>query len=185
MYCQYCGRAYTKKCACINATPIAKKEAISLLILINIFLFTPLWLIINYHQLTFNHYIATTALSMSAFILLSYILGVFKKKSYVALLFGCHQKKQRCIHKALLCSRCLGIILGILLTSLLAFVKINPHLLLILALPLILDGFIQQFTSYESNHPKRLISGILFAPTIVILFTYMYTYIVKFYQIIT
>lgn len=49
----------------------------------------------------------------------------------------------------------LGIILALIF-------PISPAFLIPLLLPLILDGTIQLFSSYESNNKRRLATGILF-----------------------
>ena len=96
-------------------------------------------------------------------------------KQYLAVFFGCHQKKERSFQKNgipyILCARCTGIMIGIVL-SYFAFKYEVPLILLgILTIPLFVDGIIQHFTEYESKNLTRLITGILFAPALVIIFT--------------
>ena len=47
---------------------------------------------------------------------------------------------------------------------------LNWFYIIILSLPLILDGFIQLLTTYESNNLKRVITGFLFGIAFVYIF---------------
>lgn len=86
---------------------------------------------------------------------------------YLPIIFGCHTRNDRSFFiknkKFPICARCTGELIGILLSIFIyAFFKTSIFINLLLMLPLILDGFIQLFTKYESNNFKRLITGILF-----------------------
>jgi len=62
------------------------------------------------------------------------------------------------------CARDLGLFLGIALGFGIASfyrLKINPLLLLLGLIPMGIDGGVQLITSYESNNPLRLITGII------------------------
>lgn len=62
-----------------------------------------------------------------------------------------------------ICARCSGELLGILLSIFLyKFYKLNILFSFIFILPLLVDGFYQLLTKYESTNIKRLITGILF-----------------------
>lgn len=81
--------------------------------------------------------------------------------------FGCHCREDRSFkykgRKFPICARCSGELAGIILGMFVSvfFVPQNFWFLL-LAIPMILDGFVQKFTKYESNNIKRLLTGILF-----------------------
>jgi uncharacterized membrane protein len=87
-----------------------------------------------------------------------------------ALRFGshiCHQRNDRSFYSGLrkfpVCARCTGIYLALPLGVVLALIfPVNPAFLIPLLLPLILDGTIQLFSSYESNNKRRLVTGMLF-----------------------
>lgn len=83
----------------------------------------------------------------------------------------CHGKEDRCLvlfgHRLPICSRCTGfysgILIGFLLNSL--FFYNDARALFIFSLvgliPMGLDGFLQEFTEYESNNMIRLSTGML------------------------
>lgn len=86
---------------------------------------------------------------------------------YLPIIFGCHTRNDRSFYiknkKFPICARCTGELIGILFSPLLFnFFKVNIFINLLLMLPLILDGFIQLLTKYESNNSKRLVTGVLF-----------------------
>ena len=72
-------------------------------------------------------------------------------------IFGCHCRSDRSFHykgrKFPICARCTGELLGIL-GSVIIFWLWRPNI--------ILDGFIQALTKYESTNVRRLFTGILF-----------------------
>jgi len=80
----------------------------------------------------------------------------------------CHQKKDRSIRcfglEKYLCARCIGLLFGgtsgIIL--ILFQVTLPVTFLVLLILPMIIDGFTQLLTSYESKNYCRLITGLLF-----------------------
>jgi uncharacterized membrane protein len=63
-----------------------------------------------------------------------------------------------------LCSRCLGILLGGTagLLCVVSHEHIDPVWSLLLLLPLVLDGSLQLFRSRESTNAVRLVTGFLF-----------------------
>ena len=81
-------------------------------------------------------------------------------------LCGCHQIKERSFfYKQFqfpLCARCTGVFIGEFLIAPLIFFFVGfSWLTAFLFLPLVVDGGIQYFTSYNSNNLKRLVSGIM------------------------
>ena len=86
---------------------------------------------------------------------------------WLPIFFGCHCRDDRSFHykgkKFPICARCTGELLGIIFSiSSCIFFRISMLAIVILVLPLILDGGIQMFTSYESNNFKRFVTGFLF-----------------------
>lgn len=94
------------------------------------------------------------------------------KKSFFDYFFICHKIPERSFFykgkQFPLCSRCTGIFIGYIIGILLIIMSyifhfdiFNPIYIVILLLPMFLDGTIQYFTKYESNNFKRLITGLL------------------------
>lgn len=86
---------------------------------------------------------------------------------WLPIVFGCHCKSTRSFHfknkKFPICARCTGELLGILLSCFI-FNFYNPSIIfnIFIMLPMLIDGFLQLKTKYESNNIKRLITGLLF-----------------------
>ena len=80
----------------------------------------------------------------------------------------CHRIKDRSIWffglEKVLCSRCLGILLGGIIGLFLVIYQYRIDLIwsILLLVPLIMDGVIQAFHYRESNNILRLITGFLF-----------------------
>ncbi|MCK9493144.1 MAG: DUF2085 domain-containing protein, partial [Acholeplasmataceae bacterium] len=70
--------------------------------------------------------------------------------------------------------------LGIIITPLISILPFNKLYVLIGLVPLIIDGSLQKYRNYESNHTKRLITGLLFGPGMVLLIAYFHFYMAKF-----
>lgn len=92
-----------------------------------------------------------------------------EKKLYrwLPIIFGCHCRKDRSFFwkgkQFPICARCTGELAGIFITTCTYFFFHCSELIsIILLIPLILDGFIQKFTSYESNNFTRFLTGLLF-----------------------
>ena len=96
--------------------------------------------------------------------------------SWLPRIFCCHCRDDRSFHyKGLrfpICARCTGELIGIF-ASIFMFWFWRPNVIesLIMLLPLILDGFFQALTKYESTNIKRLFTGILFGIGLTSLFT--------------
>ncbi|MBQ6819964.1 MAG: DUF2085 domain-containing protein [Clostridium sp.] len=86
---------------------------------------------------------------------------------WLPIIFGCHCRKDRSFHykeiKFPICARCTGELIGMLLCGF-SYIFFQPKLYIIffLMIPMLIDGFVQAFTSYESNNIRRVITGILF-----------------------
>ena len=86
---------------------------------------------------------------------------------WLPIVFGCHCRDDRTFHykgeKFPICARCTGELVGIILSIFsCVFFRISISAIVILMLPLILDGVVQMFTSSESNNFKRFVTGLLF-----------------------
>ena len=90
-----------------------------------------------------------------------------KLDKWLPIIFGCHTRNDRSFYfngrKFPICARCTGEFIGIIF-SIFTFKFYNPNLLInvLIMIPMLLDGFLQLLTRYESNNIKRLITGILF-----------------------
>ena len=80
----------------------------------------------------------------------------------------CHAKEERCFKiknfTLPICSRCLGIYFGVISGIILYEfgIKIPIMFVILLIIPLIVDGFTQLFIQRFSNNPLRFITGLLF-----------------------
>lgn len=93
------------------------------------------------------------------------VLFIYK---WLPIFFGCHGKAERSFiinhRKFPICARCTGELVGILLSIILFQFIPLPSLWLggIMLIPMLVDGFLQRLTSYESKNWKRFITGLLF-----------------------
>lgn len=61
------------------------------------------------------------------------------------------------------CARCEGQLIGMLAALIGIFIgRLKIEYLILMLIPLIIDGTVQALTSYESNNYRRLITGALF-----------------------
>jgi len=125
--------------------------------------------------------------SVSVSIILIFLLLMYFifDKQYLALFFGCHQIKERSLHKQgipfILCARCTGILIGMFLSIIVFLLKMNIIIMFIFMLPLVVEGIVQRTTKYKSRNSIRLLTGIVFAPGFLILYGYINFYIHTFF----
>ncbi len=86
---------------------------------------------------------------------------------YLPIIFGCHCRADRSFYfkdkKFPICARCTGELIGIILSIFLyRFYSFSILVNIIVMIPMMIDGFFQLLTKYESNNFKRLVTGILF-----------------------
>lgn len=102
---------------------------------------------------------------------------------WLPIFFGCHCRSDRSLYyrgkQFPICARCTGELIGILVSFILFwFWRPNLASAIIMLIPLIIDGFVQRLTSYESNNFKRMVTGFLFgigfAAIIAITLTYVF-----------
>ena len=80
---------------------------------------------------------------------------------------GCHCRPDRSFYwhgrQFPVCARCTGELLGLVLGIIGGIVfGLHPILALLMLVPMVLDGFIQLLTRYESKNVRRLWTGLLF-----------------------
>jgi uncharacterized membrane protein len=99
----------------------------------------------------------------------------FRIKTKIYSLMICHRKPERSFkikgHALPLCARCTGLIIGSVIGILLVLLSYDLPLpfLILSMLPLLIDGFTQMFTTYESNNILRFSTGVLFSLSLVYL----------------
>lgn len=91
-----------------------------------------------------------------------------RKMKEIMMFIPCHRIPERCLHikgKPMpLCSRCLAILIGYLFVPIAVFAAlvVPIWLPLLMAVPLIMDGFTQRWKWRTSTNTLRFITGILF-----------------------
>ena len=86
---------------------------------------------------------------------------------WLPIFFGCHCRADRSFHykgkQFPICARCTGEMIGMILFLVSCFFWMPPYwLCLVLMSPLIVDGFTQKLTRYESTNFRRVVTGLLF-----------------------
>lgn len=87
---------------------------------------------------------------------------------FLQICFGCHARPDRSFHihgkQFPICARCTGELAGILVAIPISWWMgtLDIPVLLILMLPMLLDGFVQLLTTYESTNFRRFVTGFLF-----------------------
>ena len=94
---------------------------------------------------------------------------------WLPIICGCHCREERSFHykgeRFPICARCTGELMGMVVSAFSCFFFRLPLLWAILImLPMIVDGFVQMFTVYESNNMRRFTTGFLFGFGLVTLF---------------
>lgn len=90
---------------------------------------------------------------------------------------GCHQRADRSFRywngrPFPVCARCTGELMGMATAICTVWVGYPPlWVLLVMLLPMVVDGTIQLLTSYESTNGRRLVTGILFGYAFAVLLT--------------
>lgn len=103
-----------------------------------------------------------------------------KGGKFLRILCGCHAIPERSFwyrgKPFPICARCTGelagILMGILIVCIIGYPKFG--IIVLMMIPLVVDGMLQKLTSYESQNGRRLITGILFGIALVFLFLYFH-----------
>lgn len=102
----------------------------------------------------------------SAIIIIIY-MGNNTLNRWLPIIFGCHQKPERSFFyhgkQFPLCARCTGELVGIS-AGVILFWFWKPCLAISVSImiPMLIDGFVQRLTPYESTNARRFITGFLF-----------------------
>ena len=86
---------------------------------------------------------------------------------WLPIVFGCHCKSSRSFFyngkQFPICARCTGEAVGIIFSIFLFFFYTpSVKIAFLLMFPMIIDGFIQMFSKYESTNIRRFTTGFLF-----------------------
>ena len=181
MFCPKCGRKYIKnECFCLGSDKLSKQSVLFLYALV--IMIPSTIMIINAMRVGLLNidYIVLGHLALGLLLIILLALDLLFKKPFLALFFGCHQHTHKSFKIGkkyiVLCSRCTGIFIGVFISLFVAF-YFQSWFLMLLGLPLIVDGALQKFTDYQSNNYKRVVSGLLFGFLLSYLFS-LYNYIV-------
>lgn len=99
---------------------------------------------------------------------------------FLRLFFGCHARPDRSFYfrgkQFPICARCTGELVGMIvcIPTLIFWGCPSFGIVLLLMVPLIIDGSVQKLTSYESGNIRRLITGILFGMALIFTFVYFH-----------
>lgn len=99
---------------------------------------------------------------------------------FLRIFFGCHARPDRSFffrgRQFPICARCTGELIGIPIGIFIAIFFGYPSFwfVCLMMLPLIVDGFTQRLTAYESNNMRRLWTGILFGIAFIFMFIYFH-----------
>lgn len=96
---------------------------------------------------------------------------------WLPIIFGCHCRADRSFYwkgkQFPLCARCTGELAGIVASIFcFFFVQLDWRVALVILLPMIVDGFVQALTRYESTNVRRFVTGALFGFGLYQLFAY-------------
>lgn len=99
---------------------------------------------------------------------------------FLRIFFGCHARPDRSFYfrgkQFPICARCTGELVGMLLGILIAVCFDGPSFWIscLMMFPLVVDGFTQRLTAYESNNIRRLWTGILFGIAFIFMLIYFH-----------
>lgn len=99
---------------------------------------------------------------------------------FLRIFFGCHARPDRSFYfrgrQFPICARCTGELVGMLMGIPIAICFGCPDFWVacVLTIPLVVDGFTQRLTAYESNNMRRLWTGILFGIALIFMFIYFH-----------
>ena len=182
MYCQNCGRS--EKDLCVHTSIMSTKEQTFLMLMIITFPTIIVNVFVNINE-GFNNfsYITVGSVSLTLILVVLTFTTLVFKRLHLAYFFGCHQKVKRSFKVKekhfVICARCSGLYAGIILSNVFIFLSFNYAWLLLLSIPMIIDGLIQHKTEYISNNIKRFVTGLLAAPTIVVIFGFAHYHFAK------
>ena len=94
---------------------------------------------------------------------------------WLPIIFGCHCREERSFYykgkRFPICARCTGELVGMIVSAFSCFFfRFSLLWVIFIMLPMIADGAVQMFTSYESNNRRRFVTGFLFGFGLVMMF---------------
>lgn len=184
MYCTSCGRD-NETSPCLHVNSFTQKDQLFMLVLL---IAIPTTIYGIYYNILFDYalidYLKVGSISISIILIVMLLAYYFFHKLYIAIFFGCHQKTKRSFHfngkPYVLCARCTGLMVGMFLSIIITMFDFSYWWIMLGTIPLIIDGVVQRRTSYVSNNLKRIITGILAGPSIVLIFGWIHFIISRF-----
>lgn len=176
-FCEVCGRDVDRDYACLHQKRISKIEVMIIYVMI---ILLPIVLIpseILTSSYTWDMVLPTSALSMIIVLSILTLGNIVFNRPYLALFFGCHQKIERSpvfFHRVwVLCSRCTGIYVGIMWMVMSFWMVFAWWIYVLFAIPLIIDGVLQQKGIRSSTTLSRWLTGFLFGFFLTFVFNIM------------
>ena len=99
---------------------------------------------------------------------------------FLQICFGCHARPERSFFfrgkQFPICARCTGELIGMLAGIPIAIFAGYPDfpVVILMMIPMVLDGFLQLLTTYESGNIRRLLTGMLFGVAFIFCFIYFH-----------
>lgn len=99
---------------------------------------------------------------------------------FLRIFFGCHARADRSFfyhgRQFPICARCTGEMIGMILGVPIAFFMGYPSfsVVLLMMFPMVLDGFLQLLTPYESKNYRRCATGIVFGIAFIFFLIYFH-----------
>lgn len=99
---------------------------------------------------------------------------------FLRIFFGCHARADRSFfyhgRQFPICARCTGELIGMILGVPIAFFMGYPSfsVVLLMMFPMVLDGFLQLLTPYESKNYRRCATGIVFGIAFIFFLIYFH-----------
>lgn len=99
---------------------------------------------------------------------------------FLRIFFGCHARADRSFfyhgRQFPICARCTGELIGMILGIPIAFFMGYPSfsVVLLMMFPMVLDGFLQLLTPYESKNYRRCATGIVFGIAFIFFLIYFH-----------
>lgn len=100
--------------------------------------------------------------------------------TFLRIFFGCHARADRSFfyhgRQFPICARCTGELIGMILGIPIAFFMGYPSfsVVLLMMFPMVLDGFLQLLTPYESKNYRRCATGIVFGIAFIFFLIYFH-----------
>ncbi len=104
---------------------------------------------------------------------------------WLPIIFGCHCRDDRSFYigkeKFPICARCTGELVGIIVSIFSCFFYVpSVYVLILMMIPMLVDGFLQLKTKYTSNNAKRFVTGFLFGYALIAIHVVIFISVYEF-----